>query len=168
MSYVYVDYLNNIKAVGEKLKDTQKDMNKIMSALKHIQNNGNGRVFLCGNGGSAGTASHMACDLFKMCGITAISLNENPPLTTAIINDEGWENLYTYQLQNYDIDAGDILIAFSVHGGVGKDKGEEWSQNLNKAIEHVNNHNGTTIGFAGFDGGAMKDLCDYCIIVPVD
>jgi len=166
MNYEYIDFLTKVKATAEHLKHSDSEMKKIIELLQRVQNKGNGRIFLCGNGGSASTASHMACDLFKMCGITAISLTENCALTSAIINDNGWENLFVYQLQNYDIDSEDILIAFSVHGGAGKDKAGKWSENIIQAIQFVNNCNGTTIGFAGFDGGAFTKFCDYYIVVP--
>lgn len=125
------------------------------------------QVFLCGNGGSAGTATHTAADLFKIAQIRAVSLNENPPLTTAIINDRGWDKVYTDQLERL-YNTGDILIAFSVHGGRGADEAGQWSQNLTKAIDYVNKNGGTTIGITGFDGGAFKDMCDICLIVPIE
>ena len=128
-------------------------------------------VFVAGNGGSAGTATHLAADLSKMTAIPgrprlrALSLTENVPLMSAIINDDGWENLYTEQLENL-YTPGDMLVTISVHGGQGRDKAGAWSQNLVRAIEWVKARGGTTIGLAGFDGGAMREMCDICIIVP--
>ncbi len=61
---------------------------------------------------------------------------------------------------------GDVIICFSVHGGSGRDKAGAWSQNLLKAMDYVKKNGGKTIGFAGFDGGAMKELADVCIVVP--
>jgi len=123
------------------------------------------KVFICGNGGSASTATHFAADLFKLARIKAISLNENVPLATAIINDEGWSELYIHQLKLL-YEEGDVLIAISVHGGSGTDKAGLWSQNLVKAIDYVNKNKGTTIGFSGFDGGAFKDITNVCVVVP--
>jgi D-sedoheptulose 7-phosphate isomerase len=130
-------------------------------------------VFVAGNGGSAGTATHLAADLNKMTAIPghprlrAMSLSDNIPLVSAIINDDGWENLYTEQLETF-YSPGDVLVAISVHGGTGRDKAGAWSQNLVKAIEWVKARGGTTIGLAGFDGGAMRQICDICIVVPYD
>jgi len=142
------------------------DISKVIDVLADAKKKGK-KVFLCGNGGSASTATHFAADLFKLAEIKAISLNENVPLATAIINDEGWSELYVDQLERL-YDEGDVLIAISVHGGSGSDKAGLWSQNLTKAIDYVNKHKGTTIGFSGFDGGAFKDMTDVCVVVPFD
>jgi len=142
------------------------DIGKIIDILADARDKGK-KVFLCGNGGSASTATHFAADLFKLGEIKAISLNENVPLATAIINDNGWSELYTDQLKRL-YEEGDVLIAISVHGGSGSDKAGQWSQNLTKAIDYVNKHKGTTIGFSGFDGGAFKEITDVCIVVPFD
>jgi D-sedoheptulose 7-phosphate isomerase len=131
----------------------------------------NKQVFFCGNGGSAGTATHFMCDLFKVTIVDekkrfrAFCLNDNIPLMTALINDNGFDNLFIEQLKNL-YQQGDILICLSVHGGSGKDKAGQWSQNLLKAMDYVKTHSGKTIGFSGFDGGAMNDIADVSIVVP--
>lgn len=133
------------------------------------------RVFLIGNGGSASTATHFASDLMKTVlngpggkrGIAAISLVDNIPLTSALVNDWGKGSLFIEQLKALFV-PGDILIAFSVHGGSGSDKDGAWSQNLLQAIQFVKDNGGVTIGFSGFDGGAMKTMCHYCVVVPAD
>lgn len=130
-------------------------------------------VFIAGNGGSAGTAAHMAADLNKMTAIPgrarlrAMSLVDNVPLVSALTNDDGWENVYTEQLETF-YRPGDVLITISVHGGQGRDRAGAWSQNLMKAIHYVKERAGTTIGLAGFDGGAMREACDVCVVVPYD
>ena len=88
-------------------------------------------VFVAGNGGSSGTATHLAADLNKMTAfpgrprLRAMSLSDNIPLVSAIINDDGWENLYTEQLETF-YSPGDMLITISVHGGTGRDKAGAW------------------------------------------
>ena len=85
-------------------------------------------VFIAGNGGSASTATHFAADLNRMTAIPgkprlrAMSLGDNAPLVSAIVNDEGWENLYTEQLETF-FSPGDVLVTISVHGGKGSDTG---------------------------------------------
>ena len=158
-----VDYLNDVAGCTNRLRDQAEVIDLIVDKLRMAKEDGL-KVFICGNGGSAGTAIHMAADLFKMAGLKAISLDDNVPLMTAIINDDGWENLYLNQLKRL-YSKGDILIALSVHGGSGEDKAGAWSQNLNKAIDYVNRRGGTTIGFAGFDGGVMKEICDRCVVI---
>ena len=128
-------------------------------------------VFIIGNGGSAGTASHFAADLNKMTAfpdrkrMRVMSLVDNICLFSALVNDDGWENVYVEQLKSF-CRPGDVLIAISVHGGAGKDKAGAWSANLLKAIQYVKDVGGKTVGMAGFDGGAMKELADVCLVVP--
>jgi D-sedoheptulose 7-phosphate isomerase len=126
-----------------------------------------------GNGGSASTATHFTCDLSKVTIVEnkkrfkVIGLNDNIPLVSALTNDEGWSEIYVEQLKNH-FENGDIVIAFSVHGGSGSDKAGVWSQNLLKAMQYAKDNGGTAIGFSGFDGGFMKDLADICVVVPFD
>jgi D-sedoheptulose 7-phosphate isomerase len=163
-------YFDEIKEICNNI--SKEDIDKTIELLFDAWKNGN-QVFFCGNGGSAGTATHFMCDLFKVTIVEgkkrfkAVSLNDNIPLMTALINDDGWDNLYIEQLKNL-YQRGDVLICLSVHGGSGKDKAGAWSQNLLKAMDYVNKNGGKTIGFAGFDGGAMKDIATVCIVVPFD
>ncbi len=163
-------YFKEIKEITDNIsrKDIDDAIELLFDAWKH-----DNQVFFCGNGGSAGTATHFMCDLFKVTIIKgkkrfkAFCLNDNIPLMTALINDDGFDNLFIEQLKNL-YRKGDILICLSVHGGSGKDKAGLWSQNLLKAMDYVKNHGGKTIGFSGFDGGAMNDVADVCIVVPFD
>ena len=131
------------------------------------------KIFIIGNGGSASTATHFACDLNKYTSVDgkkrfkAISLEDNIPLVTALVNDEGWNQVYSYQLENL-MDEGDYLIVLSVHGGSGKDKAGPWSQNILLAAQLVQERGGKVIGLVGFDGGAIRSIADSCIIVPVN
>lgn len=128
-------------------------------------------VFTCGNGGSASTAQHLAADLFK-CTIApgqprlrVVSLVDNLPLLSALTNDDGWEAIYVRQLETL-FHPGDVLVAISVHGGTGRDQAGLWSQNLLRAVEYARAQGGAALGLSGFDGGALRELCDVCIVVP--
>jgi len=161
-------YFKEIKEICDNI--SRDDIDSAIELLFDAWKNGNS-VYFCGNGGSAGTANHFMCDLFKVTVVEgkkrfkAYCLNDNVPLMTALINDDGWDNLYIEQLKNL-FEKGDVLICLSVHGGSGRDKAGAWSQNLLKAMDYAKKKGGKTIGFAGFDGGAMKDLADVCVIVP--
>ncbi|MBI4139457.1 SIS domain-containing protein [Candidatus Woesearchaeota archaeon] len=132
----------------------------------------NKQVFVIGNGGSASNATHFAADLSKTIlvgenkGIRALPLSDNIPLVSAWVNDQGWGELYTGQLKTY-FQAGDIVVAFSVHGGSGSEKAGAWSQNLLKAVQYAKDNGGTTIAFSGFDGGPLATLADIPIVVPI-
>ena len=156
------NYFDDAKHIIDSI--SKDDISKVIDILDDARKKEK-KVFVCGNGGSASTATHFAADLFKLGKIKAISLNENVPLTTAIINDEGWSELYIHQLELL-YEEGDLLIVISVHGGSGEDKAGAWSQNLVKAINYVKKHKGTTIGFSGFDGGLFKKITDVCVVVP--
>ena len=161
-------YLKEIKEICNNI--SRDDIDSAIELLFDAWKNGNS-VYFCGNGGSAGTANHFMCDLFKVTVVEgkkrfkAYCLNDNVPLMTALINDDGWDNLYIEQLKNL-FEKGDVLICLSVHGGSGRDKAGAWSQNLLKAMDYAKKNGGKTIGFAGFDGGSMKDIANVCVIVP--
>ena len=153
-------------------KISKDDIEKVINILDNARKEGR-KVFIIGNGGSASTATHFACDLNKYTSVDgkkrfrAISLEDNVPLITALVNDEGWDNVYSYQLENL-IDDGDCLVAISVHGGSGKDKAALWSQNLLKAVKMIQTRRGKVIGLVGFDGGVLKNVADACIVVPIN
>jgi D-sedoheptulose 7-phosphate isomerase len=165
----YIDrFLSGVEEIVKSI--AREDIDRAIEALYRAWTERR-TVFVAGNGGSAGTATHFAADLNKMTAIPgkprlrAMSLGDNVPLVSAIVNDDGWENLYTEQLENF-YSPGDVLVTISVHGGKGKDKAGAWSQNLVRAIDWVKTRGGTTIGLAGFDGGVMREICDICIVVP--
>lgn len=164
------NYLSEMKNVIEDI--SVGDLDKVVELLLDAWKERN-QVFICGNGGSASTATHFACDLSKTTIVEgkkrfrAYCLNDNVPLMTALINDEGFDNLFYEQLKSR-FQQGDVLICISVHGGAGKDKAALWSQNLLKAMKYAKDMGGKTIGFSGFDGGPMKEIADACIVVPIN
>jgi D-sedoheptulose 7-phosphate isomerase len=120
------------------------------------------RVFLFGNGGSAATASHLACDLAKGTStngkprMRVVSLTDNVPLISAWANDSSYEDIFAQQLQE-QVEPGDIVIGIS---GSGK------SPNVLNAIKVARSAGAITIGLTGLDGGDLKNLVDLCIVVP--
>ena len=131
------------------------------------------QVFVIGNGGSASTATHFACDLNKWVSdeaerkFRAFSLVDNIPLVSALTNDNGWGDVYYEQLRNF-LRKGDVLVAISVHGGSGSDRAGPWSQNLLKAVKYAKDNGAKVVGLSGFDGGVLKTASDACIVVPAD
>jgi len=131
------------------------------------------QVFVIGNGGSASTSTHFACDLNKWVSdeadrkFRAFALVDNIPLMSALTNDNGWGEVYVEQLRNF-YRKGDVLVAISVHGGSGSDKAGPWSQNLLKAVKYVKDNGGKVVGLSGFDGGVLKTAADACIVVPAN
>lgn len=151
---------------------SEDDINKTIELLFEAWKQGS-KIFIIGNGGSASTATHFACDLAKTTLVEGkkrfkvISLTDNVPLLTALTNDEGFASIFVEQLKNL-LEKDDVLIAISVHGGSGQDKAGLWSQNLLAAIQYAKDNHARTIGMAGFDGGAFKTMTDVCIVVPAN
>jgi D-sedoheptulose 7-phosphate isomerase len=120
-------------------------------------------VFILGNGGSAATASHFACDLAKGT-ITpgrprfrVIALTDNVPMT-AWSNDVAYEQVFAEQLSGL-IGRGDVVVAISGSGN---------SPNVLRAVELARRMGGITIGFSGFAGGRLSTLVDVPVVVPCD
>lgn len=164
------NYLSEMRKTAKDISVS--DIDKVIDILFDAWKRGS-QVFTCGNGGSASTATHFACDLSKTTIVEgkrrfkAYCLNDNIPLMSALINDAGFDNLFYEQLVSL-FQEGDVIICISVHGGAGKDKAGLWSQNLLKAMKYAQDMRGKTIGFSGFDGGPMKEIADACVVVPMN
>lgn len=122
-------------------------------------------VYFAGNGGSAATASHFACDMAKTVtglakgkGLRAVSLADNIPLITAWGNDSSFENVFSEQLRNL-VRPGDCLVAISCSGK---------SKNVVRAVEVAREMGATTVGLLGFDGGTLKSMVDLSIVIESD
>lgn len=130
-----------------------------------------GTVFALGNGGSASTASHLACDLAKATMVPgrrrlkALALVDNVPLVSAWTNDSGFSSVFAEQLEPW-LRAEDVLVALSVHGGSGEGDAGPWSQNLARAVALARSRAARVIGLSGFGGGLLRDQADVCIVVP--
>lgn len=164
------EYLEEVSQIAAKL-----DRGSIDNAVRILYEawKNDNQVFIVGNGGSASTATHLACDLDKWVSDEAVrkfrafSLVDNIPLVSALTNDNGWSDIYYEQLRNF-FRRGDVLVAISVHGGSGSDKAGPWSQNLLKAVKYAKDNGGKVIGLSGFDGGVLKTASDACIVVPAN
>ncbi len=119
-------------------------------------------VFLCGNGGSAANAMHIANDLLylqlKGKGIKVTALPANQAVLTCLANDIGYENIFSFQLEQLGKE-GDILIVFSGSGN---------SKNIIKAIESAKKMHISTCAILGFDGGKCLNLVDIPIHFPIN
>lgn len=119
-------------------------------------------VYLCGNGGSASTASHMACDLQKQTRVAgrhplrALSLTDNVPLLTAWANDAGFNRVFAEQLQSLGR-PGDALLCISCSGV---------SASIVEAIEAARRIGMRVLALGGFTGGPMREMADVYVHVP--
>ena len=132
-----------------------------------------GTVFTAGNGGSASTATHLACDLAKATivpkrrRLKTMCLVDNVPLNSAWANDSGFASLFAEQLEPW-LTERDVLVALSVHGGSGRGDAGPWSQNLPAAVALARQRGARVIGLSGFGGGGLARSADVCIVVPID
>jgi D-sedoheptulose 7-phosphate isomerase len=122
------------------------------------------QVFVCGNGGSAATASHFAAGLGKEGSwqqaqrFRALALTDNVAWLTSLANDTDYTRVFVEQLKNY-ADADDVLIAFSGSGN---------SHNVLRAVEWANAHGLVTIGISGRSGGELGALARHRVSVDTD
>lgn len=128
-------------------------------ALAEVRFRG-GTIFIAGNGGSASTANHFACDLQKATriegrGTRAISLSDNAALLTAWGNDVSFDSVFSEQLRLLAA-PGDALVLFSVSGS---------SPNLLEALAAAREMNLTTVALLGRGGGHAAPMVDHAIIV---
>lgn len=120
-----------------------------------------GKLLVCGNGGSASDAQHMVGELvgrykIERPGIPAIALNANTTVLTAIGNDYSYDELYSKQVKALGR-KGDVLFVISTSGNSG---------NTVLACEQAKEMGITTVALTGEGGGKLKSLCDYTINVP--
>jgi D-sedoheptulose 7-phosphate isomerase len=127
--------------------------------VKTLKNNG--RIYFCGNGGSAADAQHLAAEFSGRFytdrqALPAEALHCNTSYLTAVANDYGYDVVYARLIRGI-ANPGDFLVGLSTSGN---------SVNIVKAFETAREKKITTVGFTGKDGGKMKELSDYLINVP--
>ncbi len=150
------DYLQGF---NELLKGIDLDAVARAAEMLRAARDDGANVYIAGNGGSAATATHFANDLGKAtkrsgCApIRVLSLSDNVSWLTALANDEGYERVFSGQLENF-AKPGDLLIVISASGN---------SPNLVQAVDHAAREGLSTLGILGFDGGALKDRVDECL-----
>lgn len=139
------------------------DVNTVMNVLEEARLSGK-HIFICGNGGSAATASHFCCDFNK--GVSEHQkqkynfecMSDNFPTMMAVANDIGYDEVFRFPLRN-KMKPGDILIGISGSGN---------SKNVVNAFEYAKEIGGTVIAIVGYSGGKMKEIADYSIHIDIN
>jgi len=161
MQRFLINYTKQIKECLDSLPFNR--LEELIELMRDKISAGN-RIIVFGNGGSASTASHFACDLAKgvFTGggprIKALSLNDCIPLMTAWANDESYDSIFVEPLANY-LEEGDLVIGISASGN---------SPNVIRAIEYANLNGATTVGLTGKGGGKLAELAQLLIVVKSD
>jgi D-sedoheptulose 7-phosphate isomerase len=120
-----------------------------------------GKLLLCGNGGSAADAQHLATECMvrleaERAPLPAIALTTDTSLLTAAGNDYGFETIFARQVVGLGR-AGDVLLAISTSGN---------SPNVVRAVEEAHQRGLRTLGLLGRDGGKLKDMVHIALVVP--
>ena len=143
-----LEMINMIKKVSDEILETLKQ---------------NGKILICGNGGSASDALHMAGEMVGRFqtdrnGWPAIALNADVASITAIANDYGYDKIFERATEAY-MDKNDLLVGISNSGN---------SENVYRAILKAIEIGGKTVALLGKDGGKIGKSADYPIIIKSD
>lgn len=161
----YKDKIGQYIEMEKKVLDSLsvQDISDVMNVLENARLTKK-RIFICGNGGSASTASHLECDFNK--GISYNQdikydiecLSDNVPMMMAIANDIGYDDIFVVPLRN-KLKKGDIVIGISGSGN---------SENVVRAFMYANELGADTIALTGYSGGKLKQISKYNIHVAVE
>ncbi len=154
-------YLDSLKKTIDGLN--REEILSFLTLLQTAREEGR-RIFIMGNGGSAATASHFACDFNKgLCRedkkpFKFTCLSDNVPTMMAYANDMSYDDIFIEQLRN-QMEPGDVVIGISGSGN---------SMNVVKALEYANANQGTTFALVGYSGGKLKHIARQCIHVDLN
>ncbi len=140
------ELLNNLKTAAE-------------YCIESLQQGG--KILLCGNGGSAADAQHIAAELsgrfqYDRPPLYAEALHVNTSFLTAVANDYSYDKVYSRMVEAAGR-KGDVLIAISTSGS---------SANVLEAVRQAEKQKMITIGFCGESGGKLAGICDLCLCAP--
>ncbi len=149
-------------SLKEQLLASSKDIATIQSVAEHIAElfERGGKVLLCGNGGSASDAQHIAAEFVgrfvaSRRALPAVALTTDTSILTAVANDFGFETVFERQVAALGV-KGDMLIGITTSGN---------SANVIKALKEAKSRGMVTLGLLGGSGGEALPLCDYAIVV---
>jgi D-sedoheptulose 7-phosphate isomerase len=155
--------INDSILVKTKILTNDQLLDKMATAIQKIVEcfSKGAKVLVCGNGGSAADAQHIAAELsgrfyYDRPPLAAEALHVNSSMVTAVANDYGFDFVFARMVEALGR-KGDVLIAISTSGN---------SSNIIKAVESAKKTGMTVIGMTGESGGSMKDMCDVILNVP--
>jgi len=154
------ELLLHAKTIENVINVLQQDIASACEVTVETVKRGN-KVLLCGNGGSAADAQHIAAEFTgryktERDALPAIALTTDTSALTAIGNDYGFDAVFSRQVEAY-ANKGDLLVGISTSGN---------SENVIKAFEKAKKKGCFCMALSGRDGGRMKELADLNIIIP--
>jgi D-sedoheptulose 7-phosphate isomerase len=153
--------LRDSAALKLEVAETQADIIQVMIDCVWDSLQKGGKVLLCGNGGSAADAQHLAAECMVRlqeirAPLAALALTANTSVITAAGNDDGFDTIFARQVAGLG-QAGDVLLALSTSGN---------SANVVRAVEAARQQGLRTIGMLGKGGGRLGSLVDIALVVP--
>jgi len=155
----FTDYRNRLNNLLDRVNIN--DLEKVIATLATTFKNGQ-TVYVCGNGGSAATASHLQADFsffvryFTKFRPKVRALTDNVAMITAVGNDTSFDDIFVEQMKG-NFEKGDVIICISASGN---------SENVIRAAQYAADHGGSSIGFIGFTGGKLKEVCTLSLYTP--
>lgn len=154
------EFLSHLEVINLTIETMQEKLELASNLVVETLKNGN-KVLLCGNGGSAADAQHIAAELTgrykrERKGLPGIALTTDTSALTAIGNDYGYDRIFDRQVEAL-ANKGDLIIGISTSGN---------SKNIINALKIGKIIGCKTLGFSGNDGGEMNQVCDINLIVP--
>ncbi len=156
-----VELHSHQRILEQTVEQSSRLIGEIAESIVRCFQQGN-KLLLCGNGGSAADAQHVAAEFvnrfrFDRAALPAIALTTDTSILTCIGNDSAFENIFSRQVEAL-AKPGDILVGISTSGG---------SANVLKALDAGRARGAITIGFTGEKGRErMASKCDFCLIIP--
>ncbi len=154
------EFESHLETINNVINNMESDIETASLIIVNALKNGN-KILLCGNGGSAADAQHIAAELTgryksERRGLPGIALTTDTSALTAIGNDYGYDRVFDRQVEAL-ANSGDVLIGISTSGN---------SKNIISALQLAKEMGCQTVGFSGRDGGAMNEVCNINLIVP--
>ncbi|HEY3026194.1 MAG TPA: D-sedoheptulose 7-phosphate isomerase [Pyrinomonadaceae bacterium] len=155
-------FAEHLRVMGDVMHDGLPAIQRAGDLICRALESGN-KILICGNGGSAADAQHIAAELVgryeeERRGWPAIALTTDTSALTALANDYGYEQVFARQVQAL-ASSGDVLIAISTSGN---------SPNILAAVKQAKDLACVTIALTGAGGGQLASICDAAVVVPSD
>jgi D-sedoheptulose 7-phosphate isomerase len=159
MNEIIKKHLDEHQTVLSTLESLAPQIETVAKQMIQALQNGN-TIFWCGNGGSASDAQHLAGELVgRFVGdrkaLKSISLNADSAVMTCIVNDYGYEHIFSRQVEGLGSE-GDVLVGITTSGN---------SENVLNALAVANKKQMTTVGFLGKGGGKASSLVSEAIVI---
>ncbi|MGB5792452.1 D-sedoheptulose 7-phosphate isomerase [Poseidonibacter sp.] len=156
------EFQSHLETINNVINNMEDKLVEASTLVVNTLKNGN-KILLCGNGGSAADAQHIAAEItgnYKSIrrGLPAIALTTDTSAITAISNDNGYEMVFNRQIEAL-ANKGDLIIGISTSGN---------SKNILNALKVAKELGCNTLGFSGNKGGNINEVCDVNLIVPSD